>query len=285
MKRTLMLLLIAGVAFLFLGCMELFTANLFSSVDTPITPAAADLDDMEDAALIATIENLVQSDSFYDDLAADETGELKTAVIDNLTAIYEAYEAASAEEQTPAAQQQALDAAVLIAEVELNSTQAGEVVDNFVTVATTFIDTPPDVSTPDGVDSLVQTVLGDVFADVTDSDSFNATISALLEAADSYTFFGENLDTDTTTPELDIPADSSAGAVAQDAVVALLVFEVLTNSGGTLTQAELEDVVINDAPFPADFAVTGNPLEDNTALANVLDASGLGGLFEGGATL
>ena len=291
MKRTVMLLILAGAAFLFLGCMEMLTFNLFAAADAPKTPAADELKAMGDEELVDAISELVGSDSFYADLAADETGEMKGTVIGGLTKIFETYEDLPEEEQTPEAQQQALDASVLVAEVELNSTEAGQVIDNFVTVATTFIDDPPDFSTPEGITDLAESVMTEVFADVTDSESFNEAITALLEAADAFTFYGENLDTDPDTEELEIPEGTDVGSVAQDAIVALLVAEVLTapeptpenpNPEPPLTVEELEAVVIGGEEFPDEFAMSGNPLEDNEALGNVLEASGLAALFEGG---
>jgi hypothetical protein len=274
MKRLIKLLVLTGVALAILGCTDMFTFNLFSGMDRPRVPSVEDIDTMGDKDLLDRVSDLVESDDFYDDIAAeaaasaDGTSETKDAIIRNLNEIID-----NATEPTRESQK----AALLVAEVELNSTIAGEVVDNFVVVATSFIETPPDTSNPE---QLAQDLIEQVFGDVNDPDEVILALDALLKAADAYKYYGESLDT--SSGQAVAPPDDNIGAIAQDAVISLLVAEMLDASTG-LTQSDLEAFIADGTPLPA-FTISGDPFTDNTALVNILEASGIGDLLNlGGA--
>ena len=268
MKYKLIMALLVAKVFLLIGCEEILTFNLFSTIDTPETPSVSDLKAMGDAELLAAVTDLVESDSFYQDIAEDD--KVRNAVLTNLSEIY-----ADDSDADLADQQQA---ALLVAEIELNSTAAGEVVDDFVNVVTEILEEPPESGT---VEEFAETIVTQVFADVTE-DNFDETLDALFAAADAYTFYGESLD---DSGEVVTPEDSNAGAVAQDAVVAILISKIVDIDGDQpelLSIEEFEAIVIDDEPFPADFAIEENPLEENTALVNILAASGMDDLFSTG---
>lgn len=265
MKRMLRLFAVSLIAILLFGCEALLTFNLFSTLDTPVTPSADNLDAMQDAELLAAVTNLLESDSFYQDIALND--EVREAVLDNLSEIY------AGDSNADLADQQ--QASLLVAEIELNSTAAGEVVDDFVNVMTAIIEAPPESGS---AEEFAETIVTEVFADVTEVN-FDETLNALLAAAEAYTFYGESLD---DSGEVVAPEDSNSGAVAQDAIVAILISEIVDLDGDQpelLSIEEFEAIVINDEPFPENFAIVENPMEENVALVNILNASGMEGLF------
>ena len=267
MKRIWKLLVIAAVPFLLFGCEEFLTFNLFSAIDTPETPSAENLNAMGDAELLTVISDLIESDSFYEDIADNDV--VREAVIGNLSEIY-----SGGSDAELADQQQA---SLLVAEIELNSTAAGDVVDDFVNVMTKIIEEPPESGS---AEEFTETIVTQVFADVTE-ENFDETLVALFAAADAYTFYGESLD---DSGEIVVPDDSNTGAVAQDAVVAILISEIVDLDGGQdelLSVGEFRSIVIDDEPFPEDFAIEENPLEENEALVNILTASGMEDMFSG----
>ena len=267
MKRILKVVVLIGAVFALFGCEALLSFNLFSTLDTPETPTADQLNDMGNAELLSAVTELLETDSFMQDIAEDE--EIRTALLDNLSEIYDEGSDADIEDQQ--------QASLLVAEIELNSTAAGGVVDDFVKVMDEILEDPPESGSPE---ELAETVVAAIFADVTE-DNFDETLDALLAAADAYTFYGESLD---DSGEVVAPEDSNAGAVAQDAVVAILISEIVDVDGsgdqpGLLTLEEFEAIVVDDAPFQEDFAIEENPFEENVALVNILDASGMEDFF------
>lgn len=267
MKRIMQVIVLIGAVFALIGCEALLSFNLFSILDTPETPTVKQLDTMEDSELLETVTELLETDSFMQDVAGDE--DIRTAVLENLAEIYDESSDADITEQQ--------QASLLVAEIELNSTAAGEVVDDFVNVMDEILEEPPDSGSPE---EFAETVVTAVFADVTE-DNFDETLDALLAAAEAYTFYGESLD---DTGEVVAPENLNTGAVAQDAIVAILISEIVDVDGagdqpGLLTLKEFKAIVVDDAPFPEDFAIVENPLEENVALVNILDASGMEDFF------
>lgn len=255
--------MLAGAALLLAGCEEMLNFNLFSAVDTPQTPSADKIDAMSDSELLDEIEQLMETDTFFADIA--ENDEIRTALVENLSEIYAGGSDADLEEQQRAS--------LLVAEIELNTTAAGIVVNDFVNVLTEFIEEPPE---SDGPEELVEALVSQVFSSVT-ADNFDQTLDALLAAAEAYTFYGESLD---DTGEVVAPENVNSGAVAQDAIVAILISEIVDDDQpGLLSVADLRSIVVDGEPFPDDFVIENNPLEENIALVNILDASGLEGFF------
>jgi len=265
MKQIFALFFALSMFLLLSGCEALLSFNLFSTLDTPKTPSAKSFNDMKDDELLSTVAVLVETDTFFEEIAADE--EVRTSVVEGLSAIYDdGSEADIAEKQK---------ASLLVAEIELNTTGAGEVVDDFVNVLTEYIEQPPESN---GAEETVEAIVTKVFADVTE-ENFDETLNALLAAAEAYTYYGESLDDagDVTAPE-----GTNSGAVAQNAVVAILVSEMIDTDGddpGLLSPEEFKAVVVDDEPFPEDFVLENNPIEENEALVNILSASGMEDLF------
>jgi hypothetical protein len=270
MKRLIQLLALAGIFLLLLGCTDLLSFNLFSLFDKPRVPSTEDLSTMEDEKLLNIVEDLVQSDSFYEDIAEematseDGSSETKDAIVANLREIMD--------ESTGDTTREAQRAALLVAEIELNSSPAGDVIDGFVTIAMGFIENPPDSS---DTEQLAEDLAADVFSGISDRESFTAAINGLLAAGDAFTFYGESLD-DTGT--VVAPPEDNIGAIAQDAIVSLLVAEMFNSSTG-LEVSDLEALVFDGTPLPP-FTMDDDPFTTNTAMSNILEASGLGGLFD-----
>ncbi len=265
MKRLLRSSATAGIVFLLFGCEALLTFNLFSKLDTPVTPSADRLNAMQDAELLAAVTDLIESESFFQDIAGDD--EIREALLSNLSEIYNAGSDADLAEQQ--------QASLLVAEIELNTTAAGDVADNFVNVITEILENPPESGT---AEEFAETIVSQVFMDVTE-ESFDETIAALLSAAEAYSFYGESLD---ASGEIVVPEGSNSGAIAQDAVVAILISEIVDLDGDRpelLSIEEFKAIVVNDEPFPDDFAMAENPLEENQALVNILEAAGMENLF------
>jgi len=270
MKRIIKLLALVGVAFLMFGCMDMFTMNIFAGLDAPRVPSAEDISAMDAQDLLNTVGDLVESDSFYDDIAAEEaasggSSETKVAILDGLNAII----TDAGGQTTPEAQ----NAALLIAEIELNTTVAGVVVDSFVNVATGLLDQTSTAPDPADTQAFTEYLIGQVFTDIPkDQTSVGAGIAALLSAADAYTYYGESL---SSTGTVAVPAGDNIGAIAQDAVVSLLVAELI-NAG--ISEAQLTDFIVNGTPLPV-VTFAGDPLTTNLALSNILEASGIGAAF------
>jgi hypothetical protein len=265
MKRIAALFPAVCVVFVLSGCEALLTFNLFSSLDTPKTPSAEEFSAMADAELLSVITDLSESDTFFEDIAKDK--DTRAAVVGSLIEIYsDGSEAETADKQ---------QASLLVAEVELSTTQAGNVVNDFVNVLTEYVEEPPESG---DAEAIAETVVTKAFSKVTE-ENFDETLDALLAAGEAYTFYGESLD---DSGEIAVPQDTNAGAVAQDAIVAILVSEIVDTDGDQpelLSPEEFKAVVVDDEPFPEDFALENSPLEENQALVNILEASGLEDLF------
>jgi len=265
MKGILMLIMAASLMYLMMGCEDLLTFNLFSSFDTPKTPSADTFDAMTDGELIDEVTVLLESDTFLEDISQDD--EIKSAVVGNLTEIYADGSESDLEDQQRAA--------LLVAEIALETTAAGDVADDFVNVLTEYIENPPVSGDPG---SIAETMVGNVFSRVT-AENFDETLDALLAAADAYTFYGETLD---DSGEVIVPDGINSAAVAQDAVVTILITDMLDlndNQPDLLSVDELRAIVVDGAPFPSNFAIAEDPMQTDEALVNILDASDLQELF------
>ncbi len=265
MRRITALFPLIWVVLVLSGCEALLTFNLFSSWDTPKTPSADEFSAMADAELLSAISDLSESDTFFEDISKDK--DTRAAVVESLAEIYSSSsEAGTADKQK---------ASLLAAEIELGTTGAGDVVDDFVNVLTEYVEEPPESG---DAEAIAETVVTKAFSSVT-NDTFDETLDALLAAGEAYTYYGESLD---DGGEIVVPEGTNSGAVAQDALVAILVSEIVDTDGdqpSLLSPDEFKAVVVDNEPFPEDFSFESSPLEENEALKNILEASGLEDLF------
>lgn len=234
-------------------------------------------------ALLDSLTELGQSDSFYDDLPDEALDQMLV----ELALVY----------SNPEADPELVQlTALAAAELELNTSNGGEVTDSVVTVAFSLLDggdeTDPDVGT------IVSDVIESAFGGL-DSEQFTDTLSSLQNAANAYEAFGDAITVETDEngdTVVDSPADVNVEAVAQDAVVAIAISEIVTafeadNPGDTIdTQEELlaftsaasdpddEDYLASKATFDAAM----DNLAANESFDNILLASGLSDLFSFG---
>ena len=265
MKRIDIVVLLIYAAIALSGCEAIFTFNLFSAFDTPRTPSAESFDAMSTAELLTEVARLLETETFLSDIA--ENDELRRAVVENLKEVYADGSKTSLEEQQ--------QAALFVAEIELNTTTAGQVVDDFVKVLTEYGE---GASESDGAEGMAETLVKQLFSTVTE-ENFDETLDALLAAAEAFTFYGESLGDSGAAA---VPEGVNSGAVAQDAFVAIFISEIVDVEGDRpelLDIEELKSVVLRGEPFPGDFVIDDNPVEENQALANILRASDLEGLF------
>ena len=264
MKPMLLILVLFSV-FLLPGCEAILNFNLFAAIDTPETPSAGAFDAMIDTELLSSVTQLIETESFFAEMAEDD--DIKAAVVENLAEIFESGSTADLADQQ--------QASILVAEIELNTTAAGDVVDGFVNVMTEFLQEPADSGDYEGI---AETLVTEAFAGVT-ADTFDETLAALLAAGEAYTFYGESLD---DSGEVVAPEEVNSEAIAQGAIVAIIISDIVDTDGdqpGLLSEEELRAVVVDGAPFPEDFTVESSPLEDNEALENIMIASDLEDLF------
>ena len=260
MKKIVSLIVLVPLVLGLMGC-DLLTFNLFEGMDAPAIPSADEFGDMPADELLDLLEQLLESDTFYDDL--DEA---------QLDAILAALQEIMDSADSPVDQLQ--DAALLAAEIELNSTDGGTVVDTVVDVVDDIISEGLDESsTPEAFfTDLIKTAFADV-----PPENFDDTVAAFLSAAAAFTIFGNSLidlDGDGT---IDGPPGSNMGAIAQDAIVAIIIASVITDMGA----AALEDIAYGEGTVSSSV---GNPMEDNPALNNIIEAAGMTELFDfGGA--
>ena len=183
---------------LFAGCTDMLTMNLFESLDAPVTPDIADIEAMETADLLNVVGDLIQSDTFYEDL----TEETKDALIIELADVF-----LDNSGDTPVEQRQ--EAAILTVDIVLNTTDAGDVVGGITEVLNDLIASGgiPEGTDPDAfIEDLIEQIFGGVVPmaslgvapKATDIyiglEQFTAIILAIQQAAEAHKTFGELLD-------------------------------------------------------------------------------------------
>ena len=232
MKRLLIILVVV-VALVLSGCEEMFTFNAFDGMGAPDYPETADaitdiIAETTDAgSLIDTITELTASPTFFanlDKLDPAVKEEILEKITDELRLVYtnENTDEVSAEERA--------EAAILTAEIYLNSNEeAQEVVNSVVELGLNALDDPEAIgSVEDAVVGVLESAFGGV-------ENLESALDALSGAADAYTFYGYTLPADTDLDLSAVPVQRRAaamnfgsggpntGAIAQNALVAIAV--------------------------------------------------------------
>jgi len=258
MKRTTTIVLAAAIALSMTACTALDSIlgfNLFAGL------AAVNESEIEDANA-AELKDLSSSPSFYEMLAEDSTGELKAAV---LVTINE--ERAILATDTAGYQELTL----LAAQVELQTTPAGELVNN---IGGIFDDVAAGTLGTD-IGSIMEQILPvSVFSagTITDELAFVAMIDALVLADDYYQDLGGALvDGAYATDSSIVPGD-----VAQSAIVAAMVSNLVPPAGYT-TDKYLIDL-INGVPDTPEITFDMDAVLNDPDLINILTAAGMGNL-------
>jgi len=215
MKRTTTIALVAAIAITMTGCDALDAVlgfNMFESF------AAVDADEIADADAKTLVE-LSDSDSFYDALEGDAA--LKGTTLDKIDDAMDAADPSSLTYQ---------ELAVLAANIHLQTTAAGDLINNVSSLIVDLIDEPtPDYSDLEGIVSgLVPDSIKSADGSI-DQDAFLAMIIALEEADVVYQDLGGALITGVYASGTDIVA----GEIAQNALLAAVIAAVVPPAGTT----------------------------------------------------
>ncbi len=231
MKRTIMIVLAIAVALSMTACSAL-DALLSVNVFAPFAGVSAG------AIEKATPDELVEmsgSESFYETLADDP--ELKDAILDKIDEAIDGSTVGSAEYE---------ELLVLAANIELQTSPAGDLINNVGGVVEVFLSGDTSSIAPESfITNILPETVYDEATGVLDETSFIAMINALEEANVYYERLGNNLGTDGLDDSI------SAGDVVQAAIISALVssIEIPTAEAGNYdsTGAYLYALITDDS--------------------------------------
>lgn len=261
------------------SCDTVFEGNLFENFAGPES-ASAILRKYSDGGVVlparapgfvSALDDAAGSSRFFRELSASDRAGLNDA----LESVYAADDA-----DVPKATRQ--KAAILAGQVNLRETDAGETINNAIDVLTdggidTFEEDPEallDQLLPSGVRG--------------DEAKISAVLRNLVNAAGAYEALGTTLASSDDDPEPQMPAGTNKGAVAQNALVALVVKDIAKANGADAEDgiaalaAELakpqgdRDTDWITLPYDngVEFAPEGSPLR------NIFNAAGFGGVLD-----
>lgn len=245
---------VGGAILLLSGCANLFTGNFFENFDGP--PSASDLINSYDAsnpgAFVDSIAEAAESPRFLNGLSAAERDSLTTSLAD----VYNG----SADVATRQ------EAAILAATVNITGTAAGDTINNVADIVTSG--NTNDFSDPQ---KLLEAIIpAEAQGDAT---AVQAILDDLVQAAAAYQVLG-----DTLVASADPPADANMTAIAQNAVVALAIKNLVDQPGKDVEQLANEIVSGSFGSYTDPIAGADN---ENTPLGAILAAGGLDGVFSG----
>ncbi len=261
MKRTIMIVLAIAVALSMTACSAL-DALLSVNVFAPFAGVSSG------AIEKATPDELITmsgSESFYETLAAKP--ELKETVLKTID---------EAMAEAPASSATYQELAVLGANIELQTSPAGDLINNigglFGSLASGDGGEGEDVDFADMIAGLIPPEVKNADGSL-DKEAFVAMIDALVAADAYYERLGAAIGTDGYAAGAAI----SAGDVAQAALVSAIIAAIPTPVGYTTGQY-LYDLQ-NDVPGTPEMAEFSMPDMTTGSLYNILAAAGLGELF------
>jgi hypothetical protein len=140
--------------------MELLTINIFAGMGAPDTPTADDIDQLiAEGTLIKSLADLTESPTFYADLreqfeaSTDRQNTVLTKIVNELKS--------TAFDET-ASPGERLESAMLVVDIALNTSDAGEVVDSVVDLAGQIAENPENFSdTDDVVSAMIDVAFSD----------------------------------------------------------------------------------------------------------------------------
>jgi len=259
MKRTTMIVLATIAALSMTACDgldKILQTNVFESF------AAVSAKEIENATPDELIV-LSGSDSFYEELAGTENEAAKEAVLVKI-------EAALVDPKTPPETKQEL--AVLAANVELQTTPAGELITNLAK-SLEELSTGGEPEMGELIGSILPAELlgSDDKLDPAKEDDFIAMINA-LDAADAYY---QTLGAQIGTDGYAAGADISAGDVAQSALVAAMV-GAIAPPPSVSTGDYLYTLLTDPNATPTEYTM---PATDSGYLFNILAAANMADMF------
>lgn len=254
MKRTIMIVLAIAVALSMTACSAL-DALLSVNVFAPFAGVSAG------AIEKATPDELVEmsgSESFYETLADDP--ELKDAILDKID------EAIVGEPDTAAEQ----ELVILAANIELQTTPAGDLINNVGDLFGSLLSGESDGTEPDAETLISGLIPDEVISEdgVIDETGFVAMIDALVAANAYYVQLGDAIDDGYADG-----ADISAGDVAQAAIVSAVIAAIPTPAG--YTPGEYLYDIVTEVPGTPEMGEFTMPTMDSGYLYNILAAAGL----------
>jgi hypothetical protein len=250
----------AAVLLLVVSCADLLQGNIFENFAGP--PGAGEVlskhvqadgtvDPGRAGAFVRDLEDAASSPRFFRDISAADRVKLTVA----LESVYDPDSGVA----LPVRQK----AAILAGEVNMRDTDAGATANNVI-----------DVLTGDGIDTFEdpRSLLDEIIPASAQGDpvKIKAILDNLVAAGNAYEAFGNTLGGDNTAP-----AGTNMGTVAQNALVAITVRNIVSaNGGATALAASIADPDGEIEPPGGD--VFG---EEGTPLRNIFDAAGLGGVL------
>lgn len=266
-RRSVALGAVLAATLLLSGCADLFVMNYFQEFDGPPSATSiqfdsADTDSYDD--YIGDLSYAMESDRFFEELSDLD----RETLVSNLEGIYTSSSSDAVEIQ---------DAALLVADLELRDTDAGETINNVVDV---LMDSSSDEGGGafDDPSVLIEGILPDGVAD--DATAIEAMLTDLVSVGGAYEVYGTSIGAD---------ADSVAGDVAQNAAVSIVVSAIVESGSGSPEEniAALADALANesaDTLFDTEgtFADAGDAVTttlEGDALSNILSGAGLDGIF------
>ncbi|MFW5694652.1 MAG: hypothetical protein ACOCYB_05750 [Alkalispirochaeta sp.] len=245
------------------GCSNLLTGNMFTNFDGP--PSASELagrygdaDDADD--FVDAVDDAAGSRRFFDDLSDGDRKELT----ESLKSVYDDEDVDDETRQR---------AAVLAADVTLRGADSGETINNVADVLTSS-DGPESFSDPA---ELMDQIIPDSAKD--DPEAIQKILDDMVAAADAYDALGSSLTDEDGDGTVDGPDGTNMTEVAQKAAVAMVVRNIVEQDkdgsddlADRIAKGTVGDTSYDD-PLDAENSEGG-------ALKNILDAGGLGGLFD-----
>ena len=243
-KEALRKLLLVLMTMALAGCANIYEQNLFENFDGP--PSAAELSN----GSAGDIAEAAQSPQFLQELRRDP--DAKRRIQDRLKSIYRS-DTASEEERR--------QAAAVSAEIELETTSGGKIVNNVVDVLLES-DDGGDFSNPS---TLVRNILPDSIRG--DREALTEQIRSFQEAADAYDGYGTDLDAG------DTPEGGNDGEGAQRATVAVIMDDLARQSSPEQLAEDIQNDNLDGYSDPTENTV--GDAENPTPFRNILDAGGL----------
>ncbi len=271
MTSRLIVLAVATLTF-FASCTNLFMGNFFEEFDGPpdasellgsYTSSDGTVSTSKAPKFVGAVSEAAESSKFYKDLSSSDRTELNTA----LKSVYDDASVDTATRQS---------ASVLAAEVKIRDTGAGETINNVANVLTSDL----GADSFNDPEALMDLIIPDSAKG--DATAVKKILDDLVSAGDAYDNLGSIMTDEDGDGTVDGPSGVNMTETAQKAAVAIAVMKLADPDGDGVTDtATLSNEIINKS-FSADTeSALDNFPGDTTNLENILDAGGLGGLFDG----
>lgn len=223
LKKLYFLTMLISILFIFSGCSEFFTFNLFDGMDYVGVPTAEKLSEKPPAEGVAYLKEQMDSDSFLDAVTKDET-----AVAEITAYLEDIYTDTTVEEETR------VSAAVLAADLDLAVTGGDEFINNVFNALTDiqgFFAGTETVSETTTIATILAALLPAEIAQETDPAvkevAFTDLLTGLITAGEIYLTLGDSIITDPAQADAATVYADITGGVVMNAIVAGLITSVV----------------------------------------------------------